>query len=59
MSNISVFLVNFATEIVQVYTHGAKYSCPMKQENDKYYFRFKDTWHNLEDCVDEFTRYVK
>jgi hypothetical protein len=44
---------------VQVYTHGCNYTCPVKQLNGEWLFKFKNEWHRVEDYIDEFTRFNK
>lgn len=57
--NMLVFLVNTATELVQINIHGSRYSCPLKMKNGQYFFAFKNNWYKLDDYIDEFTRYIR
>lgn len=34
---------------VQIISKGRKYTCPVKTKNGEYYFKFKNSWHNLND----------
>jgi len=53
-----IFVVNKATEMVQLYTHGAKYSCPMKEQDGELFFRFKSIWYPVNKYIDNNTQYL-
>ena len=57
-SKMSVLNVNYATEFVQVLTHGARYSCQMKLMDGQWVFRFKNDWWPVDAYTDEFTKYT-
>ena len=40
---------------VQIYTHGCHYTCPIKEVNGEWLFRFKGDWFKVDDYVDEHT----
>ncbi len=44
---------------VQIYTHGSHYTCPIKEVNGEWIFRFKGEWYKVNDYVDEYTRTTK
>lgn len=41
---------------VQIITHGASYTCPIKQIEGEWFFKFKRKWHRVSDYSDERTR---
>lgn len=43
----------------QILTHGCFYTCPIKQIDGEWYFRFKKQWHKVNDYSDEHTRILK
>ncbi len=40
---------------VQIVAHGCRYTCPTKEIDGKLCFRFKNSWHVVEDHVGELT----
>lgn len=38
-----------------IYSHGRQYSCPMRNADGIWQFKFKDRWHNLDDYIVEGT----
>lgn len=40
---------------VQIYAHGSHYTCPIKQVDNEWLFKFKGEWHKVDDYVDEHT----
>lgn len=53
-----IFVVNKTTEMVQLYTHGAKYSCPMKEQDGELFFRFNSIWYPVNKYIDNNTKYL-
>lgn len=41
--------------IVQIFTHGARYDCPTKEENGELWFWFKRTWYRVSDHITDCT----
>lgn len=41
---------------VQILTHGCHYTCPIKEVDGKWYFKFKGETYLVDDYVDEYTR---
>ena len=45
--------INWATSLVQIATGTGRYTCPMVERDDGFYFKFKNQWHPVSDYADE------
>ena len=45
---------------IQIVSDSSRYiTCPVKQENDEWFFKFKGQWHRLDDYTDGSTRVTR
>lgn len=54
--NASVLKISKAMDIVQIITHGSRYTCPTKVINGDLMFKFKNSWHSVAAHTNEYTR---
>ena len=56
--NAAVLSLNDFIKVAMITTHGCNYCCPAKIVDGKWFFKFKNDWHVLDDYTCEFTRII-